>query len=145
MTTKRFSGTERRAYVRLEKSLPVRLKITGNPTSQTFTLTTKNISQGGICLEIQQQQEALLSALSAANHSIGIDLNTLIPQHHNGAPGRPHWVRGRVDWTCELDDADRPLQVGLEFEDLTEEARKRIRDYLVDQFLRRYPQHHQSG
>ncbi|MGD2097489.1 MAG: PilZ domain-containing protein [Desulfobacterales bacterium] len=145
MTTERFNGTERRAYVRLEKSLPVRLKITGNPTNQTFTLTTKNISQGGICLEIQKQQEALLRALSAANHSIGIDLNTLIPQNSKGASERPLWVRGRVDWTRELDEAARPLQVGLEFEDLTEEARKRIRDYIVNQFLRQYPSHHKSG
>lgn len=142
MTTERFNGTERRAYVRLEKSLPVRLKITGNPISQTFTLTTKNMSQGGVCLEIQRQQEALLRALSNATHSIGIDLNTLIPQHSNGAPEMPHWVRGRVDWTSELDEAGQSLQVGLEFEDLTEEARKRIRDYLVDQFLRQYPSHH---
>jgi Tfp pilus assembly protein PilZ len=105
-------------------------------------LTTKNISQGGICLEIQSEQEAIIKALSAANHKVGIDLNTLIPRHHHAASERPHWVRGRVDWATELDPAGRTLQVGLEFEDLTEEARKRIRDYLVDQFLRQYPQHH---
>ena len=142
MTMKRFNGSERRAYVRLEKSLPVRLKVTGNPTSKTFTATTKNISQGGICLELQQTQKALLEALSAANHKIGIDLNTLIPQKTSTASESSHWVSGRVDWTCELDQADQTLQVGLEFEDLTEETRKRIRDYLVDQFLQKYPECH---
>ena len=142
MTMERFNGSERRAYVRLEKSLSVRLKVTGNPTSKTFTVKTKNISQGGICLELQQTQKALLEALSAANHKIGIDLNTLIPHETSAASERSHWVNGRVDWTCELDESDQPLKVGLEFEDLTEEARKRIRDYLVDQFLQKYPECH---
>lgn len=142
MTIKRFNGSERRAYVRLEESLPVRLKVAGNPSSKTFTATTKNISQGGICLEIQKTQETLLEALSAVNHQIGIDLNTLIPQRNPAASKSSHWVSGRVDWTCELDEAQQTLLVGLEFKDLTEEARKRIREYLVDRFLQKYPECH---
>ena len=142
MKMKRFNGSERRAYVRLEKSLSVRLKVTGNPSSKTFTATTKNISQGGICLEIQQKQEALLEALTSANHQIGIDLNALIPQHNPAASERSHWISGRVDWTCELDQAHQTLLVGLEFENISDEARKRIRKYLVDQFLQKYPECH---
>jgi hypothetical protein len=53
-----------------------------------------------------------------------------------------HWISGRVDWARKSDQDRNLLQVGLEFEDLSEEARKRIRDYLVEQFLRQYPQHH---
>lgn len=141
MTIKRFNGSERRAYVRLKKSLSVRLKVSGNPSSKTFMATTKNISQGGICLEIQQQ-EALLEALASANHQIGIDLNTLISQHNPADSDRSDWISGRVDWTCELDQDHQTLLVGLEFEDITEEARQRIREYLVDQFLQKYPECH---
>lgn len=36
MAIKRFNGSERRAYVRLEKSLSVRLKVTGNPSNKNF-------------------------------------------------------------------------------------------------------------
>jgi hypothetical protein len=50
-----------------------------------------------------------------------------------------------VDWACQTDEADRHHRVGLEFEDLTEGARKRIRYYLVDQFLRQYARHRQSA
>lgn len=141
MTNERYNGTERRAYVRLEKALPVRIKITGNPSSQTFTLSTKNISQGGLCLEINHEKEALLEALSAADQKIGIDINSLIPRQANTVSKMPLWISGRVDWTRKSDQDGNLLQVGLEFEDLTEEARKRIRNYLVDQFLRQYPQH----
>lgn len=142
MTSKQFNGSERRAYVRLEKSIPVRFKISGNPASETYTATTKNISQCGLCLEVQQEKEALLEALSTADHKIGIDINTLIPQQNNAVSEMSLWVSGRVDWTRESDRAHQTLQVGLEFEDLTEETRQRIRDYLVDQFLQQYPQHH---
>lgn len=142
MTIRRFNGSERRAYVRLEKSRPVRLKVTGNPTSKTFTATTKNISQGGICLEIHQNNEALHEALFSESHKIGIDINTLIPKPNYAVSDRSHWISARADWTCELDQAHQKLLVGLEFEDLSEEARKRIRDYLVEQFLQKYPECH---
>ncbi|MDX1707929.1 MAG: PilZ domain-containing protein [Desulfobacterales bacterium] len=141
MEVKQFNGRERRAYVRLERSLQVQLEITGNPTSRTYAATTKNISQGGLCVEIQHEKKALLEALSAANHKIGIDINSLIPCQNNAVAEMPLWVRGRVDWARESDGSNQALQVGLEFEDLSEDARKRIREYLVDQFLRQYPQH----
>ena len=140
MEAKPFNGSERRAYVRLEKALEVQLKITGNPMSQTYLATTKNLSQGGLCVEIKNGEKALLEALSAAGHKIGIDINSLIPRQNNTVPEMPLWVSGRVDWACESDQTSQVLQVGLEFEDLTDEVRKRIRDYLVDQFLRQYPQ-----
>ena len=142
MTNSQFDGSERRVYVRLEKSLPVHFKISENPNGPIYTATTKNISQGGLCLEIDHETEALLEALSAADHKIGIDINTLIPQPNNATSHMSLWASGRVDWTRPSDQNRHLLQVGLEFEDLTEEARKRIHDYLVDQFLRKYPQHH---
>ena len=142
MEAKQFNGSERRAYVRLEKALRVQLKITGSPTSQTYLATTKNISQGGLCVEIKNGEKALLDALSAADHKIGIDINSLIPRQNDAAAEMPLWVSGRVDWARELDQSSQALQVGLEFEDLTDGARKRIRDYLVDQFMRQYPQQH---
>ena len=141
MTNERYNGTERRAYVRLEKALPVRIKITGNPSSQTFTLSTKNISQGGLCLEINHEKEALLEALFFSNQKTAYDINSLIPRQANTVSKMPLWISGRVDWTRKSAQDGNLLQVGLEFEDLTEEARKRIRNYLVDQFLRQYPQH----
>ncbi|MBW2433195.1 MAG: PilZ domain-containing protein [Deltaproteobacteria bacterium] len=142
MTSKPFNGTERRAYVRLDNSLPVRFKIPGNPSGPIYTATTRNISQGGLCLEIDHEKEALFEALSAAGQKIGIDINSLIPCRANLVTEMSNWISGRVDWARKSDQDHNLLQVGLEFEDLTEEARKRIRDYLVDQFLRQYPQHH---
>ena len=140
MTLNQFNGSERRAYVRLKKSLPVRFKISENQTSQTYTATTQNISQGGLCIEIQHDQETLKKALAGANHKIGIDINTLIPQPNEAHSEMPQWVIGRVDLAREWKQPHQALLLGIEFEILPEMVRARIRDYLLDQFLHMYPQ-----
>ena len=117
----------------------MRLKIPGNPSGQIYSAITKNISQCGICLEIQHKEETLRKSLSDAHQKVSIDINALIPQQQNADADLSVWVNGRVDWTRESDQTQSKLQVGLEFEDLTEDARRRIRDYLVNQFLQHYP------
>jgi len=99
MTLKSFGGKERRAYVRLERSLPVRFKIFTNQMSKTYTATTKNISQGGLCLEIYQDTRQLIDNLAAADSKVGIDLDTMIPQPHTAASSAPAWINSRVDWS----------------------------------------------
>ena len=80
MTSKPFGSKARRAYARLERSLPVRFKISTEKMNKTYTATTKNISQGGICLEIHQDTQELIENLSTADSKIGIDLDTMLPR-----------------------------------------------------------------
>ena len=138
MTLKSFSGKERRAYVRLERSLPVRFKIFANQMSQTYTATTKNISQGGICLEIYQDARKLIENLATADSKVDIDLDTLIPQPHKTASKTPAWINSRVDWSRKPTAKNSAMLIGLEFEGVTDEARKRIHSYIVEQFVKRY-------
>ena len=141
MTLKLFNGKERRAYVRLEGSLAVRFKIFTKQMSKTYTATTKNISQGGLCLEIQQDTEELLENLSATDHKIGIDLDALIPRPNTAASAKPAWINSRVDWTRKPTPKNPAMMMGLEFEGVTDEARKRIHDYIVEEFVKRYEEH----
>jgi c-di-GMP-binding flagellar brake protein YcgR len=138
MTLKSFSGKERRAYVRLERSLPVRIKIFSNQMSKTYTATTKNISQGGLCLEIYQDTQQLIENLVAADSKVGIDLDTLIPQSLTSASTAPAWINSRVDWSRKPTAKNPAMLIGLEFEGVTDEARKRIHDYIVEEFVKRY-------
>ena len=138
MTLKSFSGKERRAYVRLERSLPVRFKIFTNQMSKTYTATTKNISQGGLCLEIYQDARQLIENLATADSKVGIDLDTLIPRPHTAASATPAWINSRVDWSRKPTAKNPAMLIGLEFEGVTEEARKRIHDYIVEEFVKRY-------
>ena len=138
MTLKSFSGKERRAYVRLERSLPVQFKISADQMSKTYTATTKNISQGGLCLEIYQDTRQLIENLAAADSKVGIDLDTLIPRPHTAASATPAWINSRVDWSRKPTAKNPAMLLGLEFEGVTDEARKRIRDYIVEEFVKRY-------
>jgi c-di-GMP-binding flagellar brake protein YcgR len=141
MTHERFDGRERRTYVRLKKSLPVRFKITGTHTNKIYSATTKNISHGGLCLEVHQNKEELTEKLSAKEHKLGIDIDALIPKQDRSVSAKPVWVDSRVDWAQKPDKKNPVLTVGLEFEDLSEENRKKIHDYLVDEFVKRYQEY----
>ncbi|MGD2187505.1 MAG: PilZ domain-containing protein [Desulfobacterales bacterium] len=138
MTREPFNGKERRAYVRLQTFLPVRFKISGKKMSKIYSATTKNISHGGLCLEVQQDKEEIIDKLSADSLKLGIDLDTLIPDRGQPVSAKPVWVNSRVDWTRKPNSKHPVLLMGLEFESLTQEARKRIHDYLVDEFVKRY-------
>ena len=141
MTPKLFNGKERRAYVRLETSLPVRFKISGKEMSKIYTAITKNISHSGLCLEVHQDKEELINKLSADCPKLGIDLDGLIPDQAPAESAKPAWVNSRVDWTRKPKSKDPVLLMGLEFENLTQEARKKIHDYLVGEFVKRYEEY----
>jgi c-di-GMP-binding flagellar brake protein YcgR len=138
MTLKSFNGKERRAYVRLESSLPVRFKVFKEQASKTYTATTKNISRGGLCLEIQQDSREVLEYLSGTDFKISIDLDTLIPQTHTAASGKPAWISSRVDWARKATAKNPAMLLGLEFEGVSDEAQKRIHGYIVEEFVKRY-------
>ena len=138
MALKSFDGKERRAYVRLEISLPVRFKISTEKINKTYTATTKNISQGGICLEIYQDTRELIENLAAADSKIGIDLDTMLPRPPAAASTPPAWINSRVDWARKPTSKDPAMLIGLEFEGVTDDARKRIHDYIVAEFVKNY-------
>jgi len=137
MDLKPFSGKERRAYFRLERSMPVRFKVFAKQESKTFTARTKNISKGGLCLEIQQDIEEVIENLSDAGYKIGVDLDALIPRP-NTAPPEPVWIKSRVDWARKPTPKNQAMLMGLEFEGACEEARRRIHDYIVTEMVKRY-------
>jgi hypothetical protein len=110
--------------------------------SKTYTATTKNISQGGLCLEIYQDTQQLIENLATADSKIGIDLDTLIPRPHTAASSTPDWINSRMDWSRKPTAKNPAMLIGLEFEGITDEARKRIHDYIVEEFVKRYEEHH---
>jgi len=110
--------------------------------SKTYTATTKNISQGGLCLEIYQDTRQLIENLATADSKIGIDLDTLIPQPHTADSTTPAWINSRVDWSRKPTAKNPAMLIGLEFEGVTDEARKRIHDYIVEEFVKRYEEPH---
>jgi c-di-GMP-binding flagellar brake protein YcgR len=135
MTLELFNGKERRAYVRFETSLPVRFKISGKGMSKIYTATTKNMSHGGLCMEVHQDKEELLEKLSVDEPKLGIDLDALMAKPGVADSAKPIWVDGRVDWMRKPNRKNPTLLMGLRFENLTQEARRQIHGYIVDEFV----------
>jgi len=138
MTQELFSGIERRAYVRLETSVPIRFKISGKEMGKIYAGTAKNMSHGGLCLEVHQDKEELLKKLSAAEIKLGIDLETLIAKPGLTGSDKPVWVYSKVDWMRRPNPKNPTLLMGLRFENLAPEAHRQIHSYIVDEFIRRY-------
>jgi hypothetical protein len=103
-----------------------------------YAATTKNMSHGGLCLEVHQDIEELVKKLSTPDIKLGIDLETLIAKPGVAVPDQPVWVDGRVDWMRKPNQKNPTLLMGLKFEDLTPEAHSQIHSYIVDEFIRRY-------
>ena len=137
MTQKRFDGKERRAYVRLKQSLPVRFKINGEQTGETYSARTRNISRGGLCVEIARENAELLEKISVPGQKIGIAIDTLIPDQATAVSAKSVWINSRVDWTRKT-SKKQDLLMGLEFENLAEETRRRIHDFIVKEMVNRY-------
>ena len=138
MALKSFNGKERRAYVRLENSLPVKFKISAEQKSKTYTAMTKNISRGGLCLEIDRNIQQLFENLSGTDLKISIDLDTLIPQPETAPPAKAAWISSRVDWARKPTAKNPAMLLGLEFEGVSDDARRRIHGYIVEAFVKRY-------
>lgn len=138
MIQKRFDGKERRAYIRLKRSLPVRFKIDGNQEGKTYMATTRNISRGGLCVEIAQETEELLEKIFAPGHKVGIDIDSLMSKKTAAVSAKSVWISSRVDWARKPTKKKRSLLMGLEFEDVAEETRRRLHDFIVQEMVKRY-------
>lgn len=98
---------------------------------------TRNISRGGLCVEIANEIDELLEKLSLPGHKIGIDIDTLIADQATTVSAKSAWISSRVGWTGKT-DKNQNLLIGLEFEDLAEETRRRIHDFIVKEMVSRY-------
>ena len=67
-----------------------------------------------------------------------VTADTLIPRPHTAASATPAWISSRVDWSRKPTAKNPAMLIGLEFEGLTDEARKRIHDYIVEEVVKRY-------
>ena len=138
MAPELMNGRERRAYIRLETALPVKLKFSDKNGDKIYTATTRNISHGGLCLEVYKDIEDLIEKLSTGSLILGIDLNSFVTVQDAAVSSEPNWVNSRVDWTRKPSSKNPALLMGLEFEELAQTARKALHHYLVGEFVKHY-------
>jgi c-di-GMP-binding flagellar brake protein YcgR len=138
MAKDRFNGKERRAYVRLNKALTVRLRFSGDQPDKTYTANTKNISHGGLCIEVPKNQKELIEKLSATRENSSINIEALILNSTVEFFAKPAWINCRLDWAKKPTNKNPVLLAGMAFNNLTEDTRKQIHDYIVEEFVKYY-------
>ena len=143
-----FNGKERRAYVRLNSALKVLLWFSDNNSEEpvkTYSVVTKNISKGGLCIEVPEDHKELIEKLEISRQTPGIDLNAAILNDNVEFSANPSWINCRLDFKSKSTTKDSAILIGLAFNKLPEEARKQIHNYIADEFVKRYGKQDQSN
>lgn len=138
MPRNEFDGKERRAYFRLDKALKVHLRVSGNNPTKTYTATTKNISHGGLCVEVPHHQKELIEKLCAAREDSELNLEATIRTDTLEIAAEPAWIKCKLDWAKQSATKDPALMMGLTFKNLAESTRKQIREYIIEEFVKCY-------
>ena len=138
MARDRFDGKERRAYVRLNTALTVRLRFSGDQPGKTYTANTKNISHDGLCIEVPKNQKELIEKLSATRENSSINIEVLILNSTVEFFAKPAWTNCRLDWAKKSTNKNPVLLAGMVFNNLTEDTKKQIHDYIVEEFVKYY-------
>jgi len=131
-------GRERRNYVRIDTEVPVRFKISWLNSGKIYSGTTKNISHGGICLEVLQDQDELVESLSLAPEWPTMEIAPLLPDLPADYDTEAPWITSRLDWVKKPSAKDPALLIGMDFVEMADEVRKQIYDFVVGQFISNY-------
>jgi c-di-GMP-binding flagellar brake protein YcgR len=138
MSRNGFDGKERRAYFRLDGALKVHLRLSGSNPAKTYTATTKNISHGGLCVEVSHHQKELIEKLCADREDSELNLEATIRTNALDIVAEPAWIKCKLDWAKQSATKDPALTMGLTFKNLAENTRKQIREYIIEEFVKCY-------
>jgi c-di-GMP-binding flagellar brake protein YcgR len=131
-------GRERRKYIRIDTEVPVRFKISWLNSGKIYSAITKNISHGGICLEVLQDQNELVESLSSAPEWPTMEIAPLLPDLSADNDTEAPWITSRLDWVQKPSAKNPALLIGMGFVEMADEVRKQIYDFVVGQFIGNY-------
>ena len=131
-------GIEKRRYVRLYVRLKVRFQVEGGPEGKIYEAETRNVSQGGLCLEVMKDTKEILARFYSENPLLKIALDLPGADETVETAARPAWISTRVGWMEPPVEDSQPLLLGMAFEDLPPSEKERIATYFADKLLDKY-------
>ena len=138
MSVYRFNGKEQRAYFRLNNSFAVRLRFSEDKQDKTYTATAINISHGGLCIEVPDNQKELIDKLCAIKENSNIIIEASILNSTVELLTKPAWTNCRLNWARKPTNKHPVFLAGLAFNNLAEDTRKQIHEYLIEEFVKYY-------
>lgn len=134
---KLFDGKERRKFVRIGESLPVKFRINNGVTSPDWKeCISRDISRGGICVQINgvtgEFKEKILNPDSTIELEIGLSMLTTVRAKGDLCSLK---VVGRAVWNHFENET---LEAGIRFTEINPEDDIVISDFVVHKYLEKY-------
>lgn len=126
---------ERRRYVRLETVFPVEFQVFSKETGTAITGLkqgfTRNVSEGGMCLEVNELENGFAAQIQQSDSELGVFIN--LPHRKE-----PIQARAQVRWSKKVKEGfPNKYLFGIEYVHIQDNTRKQIIGYA--RRLRRRP------
>lgn len=120
-------GIEHRKYVRVSSVFPVEFYlITGiEEVKQTYDIIqgfTRDVGLGGLCIEVNNLKDEIVRNVKSDAVKLGLTLHIPLREHTN-AIARVVWIK------CVKEDYPNRYLIGVSYEEIQDEARRRIIRY----------------
>ncbi len=125
-----FKGREKRRYVRIDTVLNVRLKTDKESTGAIYNGTSDNISEGGLCMKVEERIDELLNYLVTENAAFNVSIQLSEPGEEIKVDAIPRWTSSRIEWVKMPPHKQKVLNVGLAFRDVPEDTRNLIQRHI---------------
>ncbi len=132
---KRPAEHEQRTYLRVNTVFPVEIRFVDKKSSQTASKTlqcfTRDISKGGLCLQLYSPQKSFYDYLDSNQYRMALMITPPFSRHPIAAFAQKAWYKVIKDQGIES------VLIGVQYEDIIEHDRKRLCAYVNS--LRRKP------
>lgn len=127
MVPQDYAGVERRRYIRLNTVFPVEFKIVSLDGSQVFSefaqSFTRDVNEGGMCLEINNLKDELAEKLSSKTAKLVLQINMPFS-------AKPIHATAQVAWTKKVkEEHPNKFFIGVSYETISDLERRRIINY----------------
>ena len=128
-------GQEQRIYTRIATVFPVEIRFvdkkTGKPISKRIQCFTRDISKGGMCLQLYAPQQSFFDYLDSDQYYMSLIITPPFSKHPITAFANKAWVKKIKENAMET------VLLGIFYENIIEQDRKRLYRYVNS--LRRKP------
>ncbi|KPK41587.1 MAG: hypothetical protein AMJ78_05080 [Omnitrophica WOR_2 bacterium SM23_29] len=122
-----YTGFERRRYIRLGTVFPVEFQVVsldGSQVSSEFAQSfTRNVNEGGMCLEVNNLDEELAEKISSKAVKLSLRINMPFSE-------KPISATAQVAWISKIkQDYPNKFLIGISYETISDVERKHILNY----------------
>lgn len=127
-----------RRYARILARLKTLIKAEHEGGKNTFYAETKNVSRGGVCVEVAENTKDLLETLDGKSLRLKISLNLREEESQTvQITGRTAWIGSTLSWLMTPSSHESPVLMGLAFTALDESDAKKIDAFTLSSLERK--------